>query len=175
MRRLHFLVEGATERTFVNEVLEPELSSLNIFSDACCVQTGRKQDKRYKGGITNYIKLKNEILRWLKQDKEAYLTTMIDFYALPNDFPGYDESRKQSDSKKRIEILEQDFQADIGEHRFIPYIQQHEFEALLFTEPSQFAVAYPERENEIKKLIAVRSEFMTPEDINEKAAPSKRI
>ncbi|MEK8016632.1 MAG: DUF4276 family protein [Candidatus Parabeggiatoa sp.] len=177
MIRLHFLVEGATERTFVNEVLKPELSRLNIFPDACCVQTGRKQGKIYKGGITSYLKLKNEVQRWLKQDKhqDARLTTMVDFYALPNDFPGYDDSRKQSNSQKRIELLEHHFQADIGDHRFIPYIQQHEFEALLFTEPTQFAVAYPQREAEIQELIAMRSEFKSPEDINENNAPSKRI
>jgi len=102
---------------------------------------------------------------------------MIDFYALPNDFPGYEESRQQTDLKKRIEILENCFQVDIGDYRFIPYIQRHEFEALLFAEPTKFAVAYPDRESEIQQLIAVRSEFVSPEDINEgeKTAPSKRI
>ena len=100
---------------------------------------------------------------------------MIDFYALPNDFPGYDESRRQTGSKRRIDILEQHFRLDIGDIRFIPYIQQHEFEALLFTEPTQFVVAYPERENEIQQLVAVRSQFLSPEDINENQAPSKRI
>lgn len=58
MIRLHFLVEGSTEQTFVNEVLKPELSRLNIFSDACLVKTGRKRGKVHKGGITSYIKLK---------------------------------------------------------------------------------------------------------------------
>jgi len=57
MIRLHFLVEGSTEQAFVNEVLKPELSRLNIFSDACLVKTGRKR-KVHKGGITSYIKLK---------------------------------------------------------------------------------------------------------------------
>ncbi len=177
MIRLHFLVEGSTEQTFVNEMLKPELSRLNIFSDACLVKTGRKRGKVHKGGITSYFKLKNDLRHWLKQDKhqEARFTTMVDFYALPNDFPGYDESRRQTGSKKRIDILEQQFRRDIGDSRFIPYIQQHEFEALLFTEPTQFVVAYPERELEIQQLVAVRSQFVSPEDINENRAPSKRI
>jgi hypothetical protein len=177
MIRLHLLVEGATERTFVNEVLKPALSCLNIFPDARCVQTGRKRGKVHKGGITNYIKLKSDLQRWLKQDRhiDARFTTMIDFYALPNDFPGYEESRKPADSNKRIEILENHLKADIGDHRFIPYIQQHEFEALLFAEPTKFAIAYPDRENEIQQLVKVRSEFVSPEDINENTAPSKRI
>jgi len=177
MIRLHFLVEGATERTFVDEVLKPELSRLNIFPDACCVQTGRKHGKVHKGGIINYLKLKKDLQRWLKQDKhqEARFTTMVDFYALPNDFPGYEKSQKQTGSQKRIEILEGHFQADIGDSRFIPYIQQHEFEALLFSEPTQFATVYPDKESEILKLVAMRSEFLSPEDINENFAPSKRI
>jgi hypothetical protein len=177
MIRLHFLVEGATERTFVDEVLKPELSRFNIFPDACCVQTGRKQGKVYKGGIISYLKLKTELQRRLKQDKhqEARFTTMVDFYALPNDFPGYEKSRKEKSSKKRIEILEACFQADIGDYRFISYIQQHEFEALLFSEPTQFATVYPDKESEILQLISIRSEFPSPEDINDKMAPSKRI
>lgn len=122
MIRLHFLVEGATERTFVDEVLKPELSRLNIFPDVCCVQTGRKQGKVHKGGIISYLKLKKDLQRWLKQDKhqEARFTTMVYFYALPNDFPGYEKSRKQKGAQKRIEILEHYFQADIGDYRFIP-------------------------------------------------------
>ena len=59
MIRLHFLVEGSTEQTFVNEMLKPELSRLNI--DACLVKTGRKRGKVHKGGITSYLKLKNDL------------------------------------------------------------------------------------------------------------------
>jgi uncharacterized protein CbrC (UPF0167 family) len=79
MIRLHFVVEGQTEETFVNDLLAPVLSRLNIFPDVRCVQTGRKHGKVYKGGITNYIKLKNDIRRWLKQDKhlDARFTTMF--------------------------------------------------------------------------------------------------
>jgi hypothetical protein len=87
---------------------------------------------------------------------------MFDFYALPHDFPGYAESHKQTDLKARIEHLESCFQADIGDHRFIPYIQLHEFEALLFTEPTKFAVDYHNRERENKQIVAGRSLFASP-------------
>jgi hypothetical protein len=179
MIRLHFVVEGQTEETFVNQIITPALSGLNIFPDVRCVQTGYKRGKRYKGGITDYIKLKNDLQRWLKQDvhSEARFTTMFDFYALPHNFPCYAESQKQTDLNARIEHLENGFQADIGDPRFIPYIQLHEFEALLFTEPTKFAVAYPNREREIQELVAVRSRFTSPEEINEgqNTCPSKRI
>lgn len=179
MIRLHFVVEGQTEETFVNNILAPELSSLNIFPDVRCVQTGRKHGKVHKGGISTYIKLKNDLLRWMKEDKnsDVRFTTMIDFYALPKDFPGYQESRKQSNSQKRIAILEHAFQTDIKDYRFIPYIQCHEFEALLFSDPSKFKFAYPNKIDEIKQLIAIQSQFESPEDINEgkDTAPSKRI
>jgi len=84
-------------------------------------------------------------------------------------------TKAEKSSKKRIEILEACFQADIGDYRFIPYIQQHEFEALLFSEPTQFATVYPDKASEILKLVSIRAEFSSPEDINEKRAPSKRI
>jgi hypothetical protein len=54
MIRLHFIVEGQTEETFVNQVLTPVLSGLNIFPDVRCVQTGHKRGKRHKGGISHY-------------------------------------------------------------------------------------------------------------------------
>jgi hypothetical protein len=73
--------------------------------------------------------------------------------------------------------LEKRFFEEINDYRFIPYIQVHEFEALLFAEPEKFAIAYPNRQNQIRQLIKIRSQFESPEEINEgsNTAPSKRI
>lgn len=68
---------------------------------------------------------------------------MFDLYALPSNFPKYDESKKISDPYKRVEKLEHAFQEDLDEKRFIPYIQLHEFEALMLSAPEIFTYAFP--------------------------------
>ena len=76
--------------------------------------------------------MKNDILRFLAQEKsnDVFFTTMIDLYAIPNDFPGLEAAEKLRHSPtKRVEALEQAFAQDISDWRFIPYIQLHEYEA----------------------------------------------
>ena len=60
--------------------------------------------------------------------------------------------------------------------RFIPYVQMHEFEGLLFSDPGQLAFAL-RRQDLTQELWAIRHEFPTPEHINDSSvtAPSKRI
>jgi hypothetical protein len=61
--------------------------------------------------------------------------------------------------------------------RFVPYVQLHEFEALLFSDPQSFSIAFPGIGAEVAKLQAIRSAFDTPEHIDEREhfAPSKQI
>jgi hypothetical protein len=101
---------------------------------------------------------------------------MFDFYALPNDFPGYAEAYAQRDPYERIKILEERLAADINDHRFIPYIQLHEFEALILADPKELSWEYLEHDEPIHNLIAMVGN-QNPELINDgqETAPSKRI
>jgi len=47
MIRLHIVVEGQTEKEFVDEVLVPALSPLGVIPDARCVATSRKGGRKY--------------------------------------------------------------------------------------------------------------------------------
>ncbi|MCC6366142.1 MAG: DUF4276 family protein [Bryobacterales bacterium] len=60
--------------------------------------------------------------------------------------------------------------------RFVPYLQLHEYEGLLFSDPAAFADAIGQPKLS-KELEIIRSSFPTPEDINDdpNRAPSKRI
>ena len=60
---------------------------------------------------------------------------MFDLYALPADFPGYAEARREVDPYGKVRILEDALGNDIADRRFIPYIQLHEFEALILADP----------------------------------------
>jgi len=175
--RLHFVVEGQTEETFVNQILAPELDF--ITADAHKITTGRKRGTVYRGGFLTYHHLKNDLVRWIKQDRhsDARFTTMVDLYGLPGNFPSRDKADHISDPMMKAELLESALYDDIGDNRLIPYIQIHEFEALLFSEPDAFSSAFPACEAEIAKLKLIRSGFESPEHINDGAhtAPSKRI
>lgn len=59
----------------------------------------------------------------------------------------------------------------------IPYIQLHEFEALLLSDPEKFDWQYIEHDRAIARLVELASRFPSPELINDGAttAPSKRI
>jgi hypothetical protein len=177
--RLHAVVEGQTEETFVNRVLAPSLGARHIFIDAHRITTGRKRKRLHRGGISHYAQLKRDLVLWMKQDLEtsARFTTMIDLYQLPRDFPGYDECRKNVDPFERVRCLEDKLRVDIGERRFIPYIQLHEFEALLFSEVSAFESAFPDQPELIKRLAETGDGFPSPEHIDEKPdqSPSARI
>ena len=74
-------------------------------------------------------------------------------------------------------FLEKTFADDIGDSRFIPYIQVHEFEALLMTDIRSLETRFPERRKDIQALAEDVKAWENPEDINERPdwAPSKRI
>ncbi len=178
MRRIHFLVEGQTEQGFVKQVLVPHFSSLGFVLDARCVETSRAEGKIFRGGLSNYEKLKKDLLRWMKEDGTAYFTTMVDFYRLPKNFPGYAAAQKFVEARQRVEWLEKAFAEDVGNPGFLPYIQLHEYEALLFCDPKKFESVFLDAE-ERKGIVELEQQAakMEPEAINDdpETSPSKRI
>ncbi len=105
---------------------------------------------------------------------------MIDLYGLAklaDEFPGYEANKATADPYARVAAMERAFQEDIGDHQFIPYIQLHEYEALLFADPQQLDWEYVEHDEQIAKLKTVASTVASPEliDEGEETAPSKRI
>jgi hypothetical protein len=177
--RLHFVVEGQTEETFVRNLLAPELGPMGIYCDAHRVTTGRRRGKVYRGGLVSFAHLRRDLELWMKQDKasDSWFTTMVDLYRLPSDFPSISESRRVTNPTKKVELLEQSFASDINHPRFVAYVQLHEFEALLFSDPLSFSIAFPSIGDNVAKLQAIRTAFETPEHIDEREdqAPSKQI
>lgn len=174
MIRLHFVVEGQTEETFVHQVFVDHFGHYNISTDVRVVETSRG----HKGGVLNYLKAKGDLLRWLKEDQkaDARFTTMFDLYALPESFPSHGSAKKLL-PLPRIEALEAAFGADVEDTRFIPYLQLHEFEALLLTDPAKLESHFCEYAKEIAALSVECAGYDSPELINDGplTAPSKRI
>lgn len=178
MARLIVIVEGATEESFISNVLAPELWQHNVYASAIIV--GRPG---HRGGRVNYARYSGDVLKMLKQDSSAYCSTMVDFYRLGDGFPGHPPPAgiANIDKARRVEaaILADtvrqipDFRPDV---RFIPYIQLHEYEGLLFSEPQVFADAI-NKPTMSTAFQGIRDGFDTPEHIDEgpATAPSKRI
>jgi len=143
-------------------------------------ENGAQIWKNYRGGVTTYTKIKNDILRWLAEDSTAYLSTFFDLYRLPNDFPQFKEAQKKPEPLQRVNCLEKAFENDIKHEKFLPYIQLFEFEGLLFSDVQAIDECITltlDAPSQLKKLHHIRSQYPTPEHINdgENTAPSKRL
>ena len=71
------LCEGQTEELFVNRILEQYLQTKNIFVKPVLL-----------GGVSHYAGIKRDLERLGKNEQYDILTTMLDYYKLPQDVPG---------------------------------------------------------------------------------------
>lgn len=177
---LHILCEGQTEERFVKEVLSPYLQQFNIYPKPILLLTSKKKNAR--GGMLSYAQAKRDLTILQKQFRDNnsehhMFTTMFDYYALPDDFPGVEESIDIQNVRDRISFLEDKFAEDMGSGTFIPYIQLHEFEALLFVDIIKLQTEYPLSSERIRILKEETDIYGDPEMINNSpdTAPSKRI
>lgn len=175
MKRVIIICEGETERDFCKQVLAPHLIEHNVFIQAPLI-------KRSMGGIVRWPILKKEIETHL-QESSAIVSTLIDYYGLYQklQFPKWEDGEKISDKISRIDFLESAMQEDIFDkvrHRFIPYLQLHEFEGLLFNDINIFYEQVPKSElvgiEELKKTF---DDYDNPELINNnrETSPSHRL
>lgn len=185
MTRLNVIVEGDAEERFVNEVLSPHLGGFGITTSASKVVTsGRRGNAAAQGGGRRYGHWRDDLSSWIKaqgRDRSVWFTTMLDYYGLGafvDDFPGYGQTAGERRAVDRVAKLESAWANDINFERFIPYLQIHEFEALLLVKCEVFKEIFIEEPDAVDDLSAeLRSTGKTPEEINDgkTTAPSKRI
>jgi len=177
--RLHVIVEGQTEEEFVKRVLAPHLGLVGVFTDVRCVMTSRRGAYWRRGGLLDYRRAETDIRLWMKGDQgaDAWFSTMFDLYALPVDFPEFVQIGKGTSPNDRARRLETAFASRVGHPRFVPYIQVHEFEALIFADARKLEGEFLERKAGVRKLVQLADEVGNPEmiDDGEQTAPSKRI
>jgi len=177
--RVYVVVEGSTEESFVKNVLAEVLWPSQVYLTPIIVGA-----PGHKGGRTNYARVKKDVVVLLKQHPTAYCSTMLDFFGLGRGFPGAPLSPNLPNLQKVIHIeraVREDLVAQLPDHlrpgiRFLPYLQLHEYEGLLFSDPQAFAsgIGQPHLASQFE---SIRSGFATPEDINDDphAAPSNRV
>lgn len=173
MKKIHILCEGQTEESFVNNILQPYFVNLDIDVTPSILKTGRGDVRFYRGGVSSYTAIKSELLR-ISSNPNVFVTTMFDYYAMPNDTPWI--KHQDVDLYKKIETIENAITADIGRTNVFFNFMVHEIEGLWFSDVSGF-YAITEREMYIRQLQEIRASAETPEHINNSpnTAPSKRI
>lgn len=178
MIRVHVICEGQTEEMFVNELLVPAFLTRDIHLIPSLI--GKPG---HKGGNFKFERLYTDVKNRLLGDKNSYCTTLFDFYGLPASFPGKDAIHADMPMHLKAETVQVAMAAKLESllghealRRFVPFVQMHEFEALLFSDPVAFAKGIDKCELEAQ-LIKIVNQFETPEHINDSpdTAPSKRI
>ena len=178
MTRVHVIVEGPTEESFVRNVLASSLWTHAVYLIPIVLGV-----PGHRGGNVNYARVRKDILLQLRQDRRACCTMMLDLYALGAGFPGLPAAPNLSGIEKAMHIEQALHQDIIGrapelrpDLRFLPYLQVHEYEGLLFSDPE--ALASSLRQQDLSEpLRRIRKAFETPEDINDNpsTAPSRRL
>jgi hypothetical protein len=164
------LCEGPTERSFITQVLAPYLKLRNVFA---------KPEPLCRGnyGIVPYGRLRTAIKTDLGRSREhEFVTTMIDLYKI-GDYPGAEKEPGES-FMDRVNRIESGMAENLPNPRFIPYVQVHEFEALVFVDLDRLVNQFPDGEADgaAERLRADVGSF-SPEAIDdgETTAPSKRL
>lgn len=176
MKRVILICEGPTEQAFAKTNLQVPFISKNIYIQSPLIKASR-------GGIVKWSKLKEQIETHLKAEPDAFVTTFIDYYGMYDkyQFPQWEEAHTIVDLNQRMEALEQGMLNDINEslrHRFIPYLQLHEFEGLLFNDINIIKNQIPIDDivgmTELEKTFA---DYDNPEMINNNrtTSPSHRL
>jgi hypothetical protein len=175
------VVEGQTEQAFVHALLRPHLAELGVFASATIVgklvAARRGHSTRGGGAFRHWLADIRRILGETRRP-ELRVTTMFDLYGLPDDFPGLADAAGGAPAAARCVALEARLAEVVGDPRFVPYLQVHEFEALVLAALPSLRRLLDARED-LDGCDALAREIgdLDPEVINDGAetAPSKRL
>lgn len=134
---VQLIVEGQTEQTFVRELLGPYMASKKIFLHPALV--GKPG---HKGGNIRFERVKQDIINFLKQRSDTYVSTMLDYFQIDSEWPGCRQIREKLQrgtrlsAEEKAEIIEKETKRVLCDSlpmlnvkdRFVPYIQMHEID-----------------------------------------------
>lgn len=173
MKNIYIYCEGPTEESFINEILYPYFLNVEIIVRPIVCETKRTVAKKFRGGVSDYGKIKRELTMLCKSHKHEYITTMFDYYAMPNNTPNI--NCQDSDICNRMKKIEAAINTDIGEPNCLFHFMLHEFEGILFSNPASFSIIADD--TIVEQIQEIKDSFPTPEHINSspETAPSKRL
>lgn len=180
---VYIVVEGQTEQTFIREILAPALSLQRIYLYPALI--GKPG---HKGGDIRFDRAAKDIGQFLKQRSNTFVSTMFDYFRIDPAWPGLEKVQRQSEGGAKLapqqkagtlesatyEAVIKAYPDTNAQERFIPYIEMHEFEALLFSDADILA---ERTQIDLGTIQAVLEQHGDPEAINDDPAqaPSKQI
>jgi hypothetical protein len=155
--RLIFAVEGRTEDNFVRNSLRDHLWGFGLASSSTIVG---KAKAAARGNSARGVRGAG---RWL-------------LCRLGDNFPMRNRIASDHSQADRCDRLQQVLADKINDWRFIPYIQLHEFEALVMA-CLPFLESLYDNHEQLNGLASLQIEVasLQPEEINDSRAPSKRL
>ena len=168
MIRVAISVEGRTEEEFIKNFLADHLRRSGI--EPTPILLGRARGWS-GGGSVSVERLVSEMACLIRSFDAV--TSLVDFY-------GFSRKGDKTVGELEEQVLQQ-IREKLGRcwypKKVLPYVQQHEFEGLLFSKVDSFANAIDLAEKSVEELRKIRANFPTPEDINDNfyTAPSKRL
>ena len=176
MKKIIIICEGPSEQMFCDKILKPHFSALGITIEYPLIAHSG-------GGIVKWQNFKPEIELHFATDNDRFITTFIDYYGMYgyHGFPEWANAHLLADKPDRMTMLEKGMLDDLSiavRPKFVPNIQLHEFEALVFSDHTVFGTYYSPAEfahNGLATLATLCAS--SPETINNgtTSAPSKRL
>lgn len=129
MRRIAILVEGQSEQAFVDSVLQPALGYNVAYLTAIIVATHRPAAGGKFSGGGRWRHYRDDLRRLVNQPQWDLVTTLIDFYAFPDDLPV--NCARPHRGRDCVVRTASAMQAEINSQKFLPFVILHELEALV--------------------------------------------
>jgi hypothetical protein len=174
---LHVLLEGTTEERIHEEIFRGHWEAQGWAVSGSVVTTARRgSTPAFRGGVSTWAKLQQEIREALRARHFAVVTTVVDYYGAPSDLPGMTTRPVGGSARERVEHVEAAMADEIGDRRFIPHLTLHEIEAWVLAATESLAeLAGDERLR--RRLDVIVDGAGGPENVNDgpSTAPSKRL
>jgi len=173
--RILAVVEGRSEELFLKRTLAPRLAGRGLYLEPMKVLRGGGA----RGGGSSWQPWRKHLSGLLNGQPRVgvVVTTFLDLYRIPKDTPGY--SSPDGNGEQRAESMVRAIHEQLGsDPRLLPYVQVHEFEALLYCDLTALTRVEPDLfpTNRVSTLVNSVA-HLAPESVNESeaTAPSKRI
>lgn len=178
-KRLRVYVEGATEEFFVNRILRNHLAQSGVIVERPILAATSMLPTGQRGGFINWPAVEADLRILFSTDPspDVRFTTMLDTYAMPVGVPGYPGPSLGSRTAAEVDAIQSAWAAHFGEPRFVPYLQRHEFEALVLAHPPALHAVFPQYTPALTALEQSIAAIANPEDINDGSTthPSARL
>jgi Domain of unknown function (DUF4276) len=172
MKRIFVVVEGETEERFLRDVMYNHFILIGIHIEGQQWFTNKRKGEQ--GGGQSFDRVESHVKKLIahyQNEPNVFVSTMIDLYGFPKQGNTVydDEVGRGNNGKAKALLLQQKLADRINSRIFIPYIQLHEYEALLLSKPEALSTFFTDKQKDIELLKNDIGDTM-PE-----GAPSRRI